>query len=154
MDVTDACKAASPTLCKLPTFVAPYPLHFNTKLLATSQNSFKVADIANALARLVRPFPSMIRALRYAKGKLEAAGVNLVTWDAYDHPRGWDILRHIYYPDAGRVHRKVLEEGGEPIHPLTEWALSYGKPNEISLEELWDLNIKRDEYRAEYVMTM
>ncbi|KAL2862797.1 amidase signature domain-containing protein [Aspergillus lucknowensis] len=103
---------------------------------------------------IVRPFPPMTRALQNAKSKLESAGVKLVNWEPYEHRRGWDILRCLYFPDTANTQKAILEEGGEPVHPLTEWAFAYGKPRSLSLAENWELNVQREEYRADYHRTM
>lgn len=56
----------------------------------------------------------------------------------------------LYYPDAGALQRKLLLESGEPIRPLTEWALSYARPTPLTHHEAWNLQYQRDIYRDEY----
>jgi hypothetical protein len=106
---------------------------------------------ADLIARTCYPFPPVTRALKYATAKLEAAGVKTVTWEPYDHKRGWEILRCLYFPDAAEYQKDILAKGGELIHPLTEWAFAGGRPQPITLAENWELNAQREEYRAEYV---
>lgn len=42
--------------------------------------------------RCVRPHPPIIRALKYAKEKLMAAGIKVVDWEPYKHDHGWEIV--------------------------------------------------------------
>jgi hypothetical protein len=81
--------------------------------------------------------------------KLKAAGVKMVDFEAYEHSRGWDILKVLYFPDAGKYQKELLAKGGEPIAPLTDWAFSVAKPEAISVIENWELNVRREAYRAE-----
>ncbi|KAJ5486272.1 hypothetical protein N7530_000572 [Penicillium desertorum] len=98
----------------------------------------------------VRPHPPITRALRHAKEKLVAAGVKVVDWKPYKHQHGWEVIRALYYPDAGSKQREVLAESGEPTRPLTDWALSYSQSMPLSHPEAWALHDKRDIYRDEY----
>ncbi|KAJ5791464.1 uncharacterized protein N7518_008475 [Penicillium psychrosexuale] len=98
----------------------------------------------------VRPHPPITRALRHAKEKLVAAGVNVVDWEPYKHQHGWEVIRALYYPEAGSKQREVLAESGEPARPLTDWALSYSRSMPLSHPEAWALQEQRDIYRDEY----
>lgn len=99
----------------------------------------------------MHPHPPVQRALKHAVSKLRAAGVKVVDFEPYEHARGWDILSALYFPDAARFQKDLLAKGGEPVAPLTEWAFSVAKSEPISIHESWDLNVRREEYRAEYV---
>lgn len=54
----------------------------------------------------------------------------------------------MYFPDGGQRIRDTLAESGEPILPLTEWALTFSKP--LSVTDNWALNYQRENYRREY----
>lgn len=56
----------------------------------------------------------------------------------------------LYFPDGGKRIRDVLAESGEPMLPLTEWALKYSRSEPLSISENWDLNVAREAYRREY----
>ncbi|KEF54134.1 uncharacterized protein A1O9_09929 [Exophiala aquamarina CBS 119918] len=99
---------------------------------------------------MVHPHPPISRGLKYAKSKLEAAGVKVVEFEAFEHARGWDILTQLYFPDAAKTQKDLLAEAAEPILPLTEWAFSVAKPEPISVTENWDLNARREAYREDY----
>lgn len=80
--------------------------------------------------------------------KLEAAGVKVAEWKPYDHAKGWDIVKTLYFPDAAQVQKDLLAQGGEPIAPLTQWAFDYADPDPISIHKNWALNVEREAYRA------
>ncbi|KNG83128.1 glutamyl-tRNA(gln) amidotransferase subunit A [Aspergillus nomiae NRRL 13137] len=98
----------------------------------------------------VRPHPPIIRALKAARSKLQAAGIKVVDWDPYKHAHGWDIISKLYFPDTASSQKTLLSQTNEPILPLTEWAFSYAHPTPLSIAEAWALNVARDEYRDEY----
>ena len=98
---------------------------------------------------MVHPHPPITRGLKYAKAKLESAGVKVVDFEAYEHARGWDILTQLYFPDAAKTQKDLLHSAGEPVLPLTEWAFSVAKPEPITVTENWELNARREAYREE-----
>lgn len=97
----------------------------------------------------VRPHPPITRGLKHAVAKLQAAGVKVVDWEPYDHAKGWNIVRQLYFPDAAQCQKDLLAQGGEPIAPLTEWAFNYAEPTPLSIPRNWELNVEREAYRAE-----
>jgi amidase len=101
---------------------------------------------------IVKPHPPMTRALEHAAVKLKAAGINVVEWEPVDHAHGWEIVQPLYFPDGGACQKAILEESGEPLLPLTQWALSYGKV--MTVPENWEFNVLRENYRAKYHATM
>ncbi|OJJ33190.1 hypothetical protein ASPWEDRAFT_115060 [Aspergillus wentii DTO 134E9] len=98
----------------------------------------------------VRPHPPITRGLKHAKQRLEAAGIKLVDWEPYKHEHGWEIISALYFPDAALSQRKLINQSGEPILPLTEWIFNQGRPTSLSVAETWDLVTKREVYRAEH----
>jgi amidase len=81
--------------------------------------------------------------------KLKAAGVKVVDFEPYEHQKGWDIVRTLYFPDAAGTQKALLKKGGEPVLPLTEYALGICRPEPITVTENWSLNVRRDDFRAE-----
>ncbi|PWY69866.1 amidase [Aspergillus sclerotioniger CBS 115572] len=98
----------------------------------------------------VRPHPPVTRALKHAKAKLQAAGLNVIDWDPYKHEHGWDIISSMYFPDGALSQRTLIDKTGEPTLPLTAWAFAYSSPNPLTVAEAWELNVQRDIYRDEY----
>ena len=100
------------------------------------------------MTRIVHPHPPVLRALKHAVAKLQQAGVRVVDFEPYNHQEGWDIISALYFPDAARTQRDILEQSGEPIAHLTEWIFSEARPEPLSITENWELNVRRDNYRA------
>ncbi|KAI1620801.1 amidase signature domain-containing protein [Exophiala viscosa] len=103
---------------------------------------------------VVHPHPPTTRGLKHAVSKLKAASVKVVDFEPYEHSRGWDILSALYFPDAAKYQKDLLQKGGEPVAALTEWAFSQARPEPITVVENWDLNVQREAYRAEYHRVM
>ncbi|KAF7550000.1 hypothetical protein G7046_g8158 [Stylonectria norvegica] len=99
---------------------------------------------------VVHPHPPVTRALKHAVSQLQKAGAKVVDFEPHDHEDGWDIISTLYFPDGASTQRGLLEEAGEPIAPLTEWIFGEGKPEPLSIAEIWKLNIRRDAYRDAY----
>ncbi|KAG9236176.1 amidase signature domain-containing protein [Amylocarpus encephaloides] len=99
---------------------------------------------------IVKPHPPITRGLAYAKEKLEAAGVKVVDWEPYKHDHGWDIVSALYFPDTAACQKEILASVSEPILPLTQHAFNYSRPSPLTIVENWDLNVQRENYRAEY----
>ena len=83
--------------------------------------------------------------------KLRAAGVKVVDFEPFNHADGWNIVKELYFPDAGETQKALLKQGGEPVLPLTEWAFGYAKEQPLTIQENWDLNVRRENFRAEWV---
>lgn len=81
--------------------------------------------------------------------KLKAAGVKVVDFEPYDHAKGWEIVKALYFPDGAQCQKGLLAQGGEPILPLTQWAFDYSGAEPISVSRNWELNMEREAYRAE-----
>ena len=47
------------------------------------------------------------------------------------------IQREIYYEDGGATVRRLLKEGGEDMHPLTEWVISAPHVKDHNAAEVW-----------------
>ncbi|OAX32063.1 amidase [Rhizopogon vinicolor AM-OR11-026] len=100
---------------------------------------------------VVIPHPPTVRALQLAKAKLEASSeVEVVDYIPYDHNRGYSIIRELYFEDGGATIRRLLKEGGEDMHPLTEWVISPPYVKDHDAAQVWKLREKRDIYRREY----
>ncbi|KAJ9210234.1 hypothetical protein DTO166G4_8162 [Paecilomyces variotii] len=102
---------------------------------------------------VVMPHPPMIRALKEVSEACKAAGMEVVDWDceSLNHRRGWEITAALYWPDGGEEVLSLLEEGGEPILPLTKFII-HEQPSVKKLDQhgLWKLCAERDAYREAY----
>ncbi|KAG1745116.1 amidase signature domain-containing protein [Suillus paluster] len=100
---------------------------------------------------VVMPHPPTIRALKLVKAKLQASSeVEVVDYIPYDHDRGYSIVRELYYEDGGATVRRLLQEGGEDMHPLTEWVISPPHVKDHDAAQVWKLRDQRDVFRREY----
>lgn len=113
----------------------------------------------------------MIRALREVAESCRKAGMEVVDWNCenLDHQKGWDIISALYFPDGGKEVLGLIEEGGEPVLPLTKFIINEQPTvKELTQHELWKvccfystregrtfadpskLCIERDQYRTMY----
>jgi amidase len=94
---------------------------------------------------VVQTHPPIRRALEHAEAKLKSAGIKTVTWEPFKHEEGGKVTKSLLFPDGGICIREALEASGEPILPLSEFALQYAK--QMNILENWKLNVERDWYR-------
>ncbi|KIL86925.1 hypothetical protein FAVG1_09478 [Fusarium avenaceum] len=102
---------------------------------------------------VVQPHPPMTRALKEVAEACRKAGMEVVDWDCepLDHKLGWEILSALYWPDGGKEALDLMEAAGEPILPLTKFIIQeQPSVKNLNMHELWELCIKRDNYRAAY----
>lgn len=95
---------------------------------------------------VVQPHPPITRALREVAEACRRAGMMVQDWDCekLDHKRGWDLLSALYYPDGGKEVLDLLEEGGEPIDPLTKFIiLEQPTVKTLTQLELWKVREAR-----------
>lgn len=101
---------------------------------------------------IVKPHPPIYRALNAMVGKLkEVPNVQIVDWKPYKHDTAWKITSSLYFCDGGIEDIEVMDASGEPLRPLTKHILT-DNPNvkKLTVKELWDLTIQREEYRTKY----
>lgn len=100
---------------------------------------------------LVTPHPPITRGLNYLKSKLEAAGVNAIKFNPIDIKEAYDVVSDIYACDGNYAQKCILKTSGEPLLPLTKWAMSIGKGNkQLTITENRELNYNRDVLRKKY----
>ncbi|PWN52913.1 amidase signature enzyme [Violaceomyces palustris] len=111
----------------------------------------------------VMPATPVRRALQTYVDKLQKWGqseegkgrIELVAWDPRDlHIRAWDLIRELYFFDGGKRFRDLAAATGEPLLPLTEFILSgpFVRDHELTASETWELNLKREKFRAEFLL--
>ncbi|KAH7163582.1 amidase signature domain-containing protein [Dactylonectria estremocensis] len=102
---------------------------------------------------VVQPHPPMTRALKEVAEACRKAGMEVVDWDCepLDHAKAWDIISALYWPDGGEEALGLMAEAGEPVLPLTKFIIQEQPTvKNHTQHELWELCVKRDEYRAAY----
>ena len=101
---------------------------------------------------IVTPHPPVRRALREVVSKLrEVEGFEIVDWKPYKHDEAWEISSRLYFCDGAKEQADAVDSSGEPWRPLSKFIIKEN-PNvkRLSIEELWDLTLKREAYRAAY----
>jgi len=103
---------------------------------------------------VVKPHPPVLRALKELTTKLQQSApgeVEFVDWKPYRHDVAWDIISSLYFVDGAKQDREAIALSGEPWRPLSDFIIK-DQPNvrEYSISEVWDLTIRREEYRAAY----
>jgi amidase len=98
---------------------------------------------------IVKPHPPITTAMQNLKRKLDhLPQFETVNWQPFEHARGYDVVRRLYYTDGARGHKEVMESVGEPLLPLTAWVMKESHTKELSIPELYDLVKKREAYRG------
>ncbi|KAJ3546107.1 hypothetical protein NM208_g2170 [Fusarium decemcellulare] len=135
------------------------PWEFDTVLvpLPWRQPSLRLKDLTVGLMMddgNVRLHPPIRLALMEAEKRLVSKSVKVVRWQLYKHAEGWDIVRQLYFPEGGQRVREAIAHSGEPMLPLTSWALSRATDKSLTIVENWSLNLRRDRLRREYHRAM
>jgi amidase len=96
---------------------------------------------------MVRPTPPIVRAMRETKAKLEAAGHEVVDWDAKDHQEGFTTLLYLLGADGAESIRRPIERAGEPWLPQLQM---FRELKGLSTFDTWQLQNKRSEFQGRY----
>ncbi len=101
---------------------------------------------------IVRPHPPVRAALNTLSYKLsQQADFEVFPWTPYEHARGYEILRRIYFCDGGAENRATIASAGEPVCALSEWIM---KPDVVvphTIPSLWKAQAERNKYRQDYL---
>ncbi|KAK4569935.1 hypothetical protein LTR86_002905 [Recurvomyces mirabilis] len=98
---------------------------------------------------VVKIHPPVERVLRAAAAKLEAAGHEIVEWDASDHQDCIKIMDQYYTADGCEDILREVAKGGEPLVPHVQ-ALVERAPA-ISVYEYWQLNRQKQAAQRAYL---
>lgn len=101
---------------------------------------------------IAHPHPPIIRALKQAVSRLQAAGIKTVDWEPYKHDHGLRILVDMFYADGAKAQMEALASSGEPWLPLTKEAFIHAR--KMTVAENWEVNLERDAYRDEHLALM
>lgn len=97
---------------------------------------------------MAHPTPPVMRALRLAVVKLEAAGHIISTWSSEDQRQGAHLLERMFVADGGSAIRKEIERSGEPWRPEMR---QYEAARELPTSEMWQLHLERVAYQKKYL---
>lgn len=99
----------------------------------------------------VKPHPPIARGIQTVADKLKAAGVNVIEFDPIGIEEAYDVVHTMYSVDNNDAQKEMIKPSGEPLLPLTKWALSYGGGDKVyTITENRELNYKRDNLRKKY----
>lgn len=106
-------------------------------------------------AGVVKPTPPILRALKQAKEKFEAAGIQVVEWKSIDVEKLVYACYVAYNYDQNYSQKKRLALSGEPVVHLSQKHFTFGKGDgPVSGLEIQRLIATRDEYRTKYMDVM
>ncbi|CAE6480263.1 unnamed protein product [Rhizoctonia solani] len=98
---------------------------------------------------VVAPHPPILESLLQAGDALRSAGHEVIDWEPMDHKQAVEVVSRLYLLDGGDEIRSVLAESGEPPIPSVARILAEAeKYGPCTLAESWEMNTKRDEFRA------
>jgi amidase len=98
------------------------------------------------------PHPPITAAIKILKQKLEShPDFEVVDWEPYDHDRGYEIIRRLYYEDAGDDNYNTMASTGEPSLPLSDWIMKPPFAKRCTVEEAWALNVRRADYQSAHL---
>ncbi|KAK1539010.1 amidase [Colletotrichum costaricense] len=98
---------------------------------------------------VVQPHPPLTRVLRSAVERLQAAGHEVLEWNASLHEDCIRTMDLFYTVDGGEDIRKDVLAGGEPFIPHVEKLLNRGKA--ISVYDYWQLNRRKWDLQQAYL---
>ena len=101
---------------------------------------------------VVRPHPPVLRAIDETVAKLrESNDVEVVEWTPYKHDLAWEIIASLYFVDGGDAENNEIAASGEPWLPLSKFiVINNPHAKRRSVEEIWKLTQRRDDYRTEH----
>ncbi|KAF3909742.1 Acetamidase [Arthrobotrys entomopaga] len=98
---------------------------------------------------VLRVMEEVVQGLKHHPGHFE-----VVEWEETEADRAWDIISALYFADGATEEKEAIRSSGEPILPLSEWILTQPNvpnPPGHTVQDLWDLTRKRDDFRKEYL---
>lgn len=100
---------------------------------------------------VVKPHPPVLRALKKVAESLKAAGVNVITWEPHRVYEAAEVANAAYTADGNYAATGRLGVSGEPLAPLSDHYLSFGKGDKgLSLLEYQFYTNTREILRQEY----
>lgn len=100
---------------------------------------------------VVKPHPPILRGLKYTADKLTAAGIKVIEFKPLEIAEAYEVVHGMYGCDGNHAQKAMLKDSGEPLLPLTKWALSFGNGDKpLTITENRALNGRRDRLRKIY----
>ncbi|KAF7340781.1 Amidase domain-containing protein [Mycena sanguinolenta] len=101
---------------------------------------------------VVLPQPPIRRALKtLVDALIKDPGLELVEYKPFKHSEAVALAHELYFVDGGECAREKAAAGGESLLPLTEWVITLPSVKNHTVHELWEMNIRRDTLRAQYL---
>ncbi|KAJ7722646.1 amidase signature domain-containing protein [Mycena maculata] len=101
---------------------------------------------------VVMPQPPIRRALKTLVDALKTyPAFDIVDYRPFKHLEAGELAHELYFVDGGRRVRERAAVTGEPVLPLTEWVITRPTVKDHTIHELWELNVRRETLRAEYL---
>ncbi|KAJ7457387.1 amidase signature domain-containing protein [Mycena latifolia] len=100
---------------------------------------------------VVLPQPPIRRALKTLVDLLKKDDtLEIVDYTPFKHFEAGELAHELYFVDGGKRVRERAAVTGEPVLPLTEWVITRATKDH-TIHELWELNVRREGLRAEYL---
>ncbi|KAJ7187227.1 amidase signature domain-containing protein [Mycena filopes] len=93
-----------------------------------------------------RALKTLVEALKKNPSKFE-----VVDYAPYKHFEAGELAHELYFVDGGKCIRERAAVTGEPVLPLTEWVITRPSVKDHTTHELWEMNLRREALRAEYL---
>ncbi|KAJ7457356.1 amidase signature domain-containing protein [Mycena latifolia] len=101
---------------------------------------------------VVLPQPPIRRALKAMVDALkEDPAFEIVDYSPFKHFEASELAHELYFVDGGARIRERAAVNGEPILPLTEWVITRPTVKDHTIAELWQLNLRREDLRAQFL---
>lgn len=104
---------------------------------------------------IVKPHPPIERGLRYVELVLQKNGIVIDILQPHRALESLEVVNTFYSSDSNKGQLSLLGKSGEPLLPLTKWAMGFGKGTDyVSAEEYRNLTAVRDSIRNDYMVIM
>ncbi|KAJ6632216.1 amidase signature domain-containing protein [Mycena sp. CBHHK59/15] len=101
---------------------------------------------------VVLPQPPIRRALNTLVNALKKdLAFEVVDYEPYKHLEAAELAHELYFVDGGARVRERAAVSRDPILPLTEWVITRPTVKNHTIHELWEMNLRREALRAEYL---
>ncbi|KAJ6530042.1 amidase signature domain-containing protein [Mycena vulgaris] len=101
---------------------------------------------------VVLPQPPIRRALDTLVAALKKhSAFEIVDYAPFKHFEAGELAHELYFVDGGARVREKAAVTGEPVLPLTEWVITRPSVKNHTIHELWEMNIRRETLRGEYL---
>ncbi|KAJ6456585.1 amidase signature domain-containing protein [Mycena vitilis] len=129
--------------------LVPIPWNIPTALRGSGKNgSIRIGVMWHD--GVVLPQPPIRRALKTLADVLNLnSAYEIVDYQPLKHFEAGELANELYFVDGGAYVRE--RAAGEPLLPLTEWALTRPTVKNHTIHELWAMNLRREALRAEYL---